>query len=297
MEEQKVLFVDDEQNILSSIKRQLRKQGYEILLANSGAEGIEILRNNSVQVIVSDLRMPEMNGVEFLNQANEISAESIKMVLSGYADIEMIMDAINKGKIWRYIAKPWEEDDLKMSVKTALDMYVAESEKKRLMDELKNMNKRLESAVRERTWELQSKSELLNMLLENDDPTPVLKKCCEILSSITGTEDVYIYSLHPKAVFTNTDKKPDNKFELLAEKSIANKKNLQSGDHSALVLTKHDHTLGAVLFRADKLDALREEAAKVNHFLSIIALAVSQNKAVEDAPKLLENIDEIMEME
>lgn len=116
----RVLFVDDEINILSSIRRTLRREGYEILTANSAEEAFSLLAKNSVQVIVSDQRMPEMNGTEFLSRVKNLHPETVRMVLSGYSEISAVTDAINKGAVYRFMLKPWDDEKLKEEISGAL---------------------------------------------------------------------------------------------------------------------------------------------------------------------------------
>ena len=115
-----VLFVDDESNILASLKRTLRREGYVILTAESAAEGFSILAKNSVQVVVSDQRMPEMSGTEFLARVKTLYPETVRMVLSGYSEISAVTDSINKGEVYRFMLKPWSDEQLKMEVSGAL---------------------------------------------------------------------------------------------------------------------------------------------------------------------------------
>lgn len=115
-----VLFVDDEANILASLKRTLRREGYEILTAGSAAEGLSLLATHDIQVIVSDQRMPEMNGTEFLSRVKSLYPETVRMVLSGYSEITAVTDAINKGAVYRFMLKPWDTEMLKKEVIGAL---------------------------------------------------------------------------------------------------------------------------------------------------------------------------------
>lgn len=115
-----VLFVDDEANILASLQRTLRREGYNILTAESAAEGLSQLATNDVQVIVSDQRMPEMNGTEFLSRVKSLYPETVRMVLSGYSEISAVTDAINKGAVYRFLLKPWETEALKAEIAGAL---------------------------------------------------------------------------------------------------------------------------------------------------------------------------------
>ncbi len=157
-----ILCVDDEKNILSSLRRLLRPEGYNILLANGGAEGLDILKENHVDLVISDMRMPEMSGAEFLEKVYKQYPDTMRLLLTGYSEISSTIDAINKGNIYKYISKPWEESDLKLTIRNALDQKELERERDRLIeitrrqnDELKEFNNNLEGLVKQRTDELE----------------------------------------------------------------------------------------------------------------------------------------------
>jgi diguanylate cyclase (GGDEF)-like protein/PAS domain S-box-containing protein len=114
-----LLLVDDEQNILNALRRLLRREGYHILTANGGAEALELLALHRVQVIVSDQRMPGMSGVEFLSKVKELYPGTVRITLSGYSEISNVTDAINKGAIWKYITKPWDDEALVQDIRAA----------------------------------------------------------------------------------------------------------------------------------------------------------------------------------
>ncbi|HTY03584.1 MAG TPA: EAL domain-containing protein [Rhodocyclaceae bacterium] len=114
-----ILLVDDEPNILNALRRLLRREGYRILTASGGAEGLELLALHAVQVIVSDQRMPGMSGVEFLSKVKELYPQTVRMSLSGYSEISTVTDAINKGAIWKYITKPWDDEALVKEIRDA----------------------------------------------------------------------------------------------------------------------------------------------------------------------------------
>lgn len=156
-----LLFVDDEANILSSLKRLFRPLGYRIFTAESGAQGLEIMERETVDLVVSDMRMPEMNGAQFLEKVREKWPETVRILLTGYAEIGATIEAINKGQIYRYISKPWEDNDITLAVKHALQQKMLEREKQRLEaltrrqnEELKELNASLEDRVKARTEEV-----------------------------------------------------------------------------------------------------------------------------------------------
>ena len=162
-EKGKILFVDDEENILRSLQRLFMDEEVEVFTASSGTKGLEILtREAGVGVVVSDQRMPEMTGVDFLEKSKAISPQSIRILLTGYADVNAAIDAINRGGTFRYLNKPWNDDELVQAVMGALQMYRLFAENKRLAAivkkqnaELKKWNTELEGIVQEQTMELQ----------------------------------------------------------------------------------------------------------------------------------------------
>lgn len=156
-----VLCVDDEPNILSALKRLFRPHGYRVLLADSGAAGLALLGQESVDLVISDMRMPEMDGAQFLEHVRGRWPDTIRLLLTGYSDIASILAAINRGEIYRYITKPWDDNDIVLVVRHALERRTLELEKDRLEaltrsqnEELKTLNLSLEEKVAARTAEL-----------------------------------------------------------------------------------------------------------------------------------------------
>lgn len=165
-----MLLVDDEMSILKSLKRLLRKEKYQILTATNGREALDVLTHTDeeVSLIISDQRMPEMTGSQFLAEAVNIAPDSVRFLLTGYADLNAVADAVNKGKIHRYITKPWNDDEINESIRMALSQVELRKENKRLTElterqnaELAELNKDLEKKVQERTWALQVQNKML----------------------------------------------------------------------------------------------------------------------------------------
>jgi two-component system, probable response regulator PhcQ len=128
-----VLIVDDEPNVIASLKRELADEPYEIYSAGGGAEGLDILKQGRVKVVISDEKMPLMSGVEFLACVKEYYPETVRIMLTGYASLDAAMKAVNEGEIYRFFSKPWNEIELKLSVRAALEKYNLEAENKRLL--------------------------------------------------------------------------------------------------------------------------------------------------------------------
>lgn len=164
-----VLFVDDEPSILSSLRRLFRPQGYRVLLADSGKAGLAMLESEPVDLVVSDMRMPEMDGATLLEAVRERWPTVGRILLTGYADINSTVAAINRGQIHRYVSKPWDDHDLLMCVQDGLERRRLEKENRALLkltrqqnDELQSLNADLAARVKARTSEL----EQVNAMLE-----------------------------------------------------------------------------------------------------------------------------------
>ncbi|MBS1161578.1 MAG: Response regulator receiver:Metal-dependent phosphohydrolase, subdomain [Proteobacteria bacterium] len=156
-----LLFVDDEPSILSALRRLFRPQGYRILVAEGGAAGLALLDTETVDLIISDMRMPEMDGATFLKEVRKRWPDTMRILLTGYADVTSTVAAINEGEIYRYISKPWDDIEIVKTVKDALERQHLEAENRRLTaltqlqnEELKTLNAGLEQKVAERTAEL-----------------------------------------------------------------------------------------------------------------------------------------------
>jgi len=136
-----VLFVDDEENILNSLRRGLIDEDYECLFASNGKDALEIIGNNSISVIVTDMRMPGMDGLTLLKEAKKISPNSTRIVLSGYTQLQQILATINQVDIFKFITKPWKlEEEFKVVIDQALEYYNLRMESENLKKALENRN-------------------------------------------------------------------------------------------------------------------------------------------------------------
>lgn len=122
MNKPKILFVDDEKLILSALKRVVSKLDADIITAESGALALEILKKQPVDVIVSDINMPQMDGIQLLEQVAKLSPETVRIVLTGSDDMNLVLSAINQGRVWGYLQKPWDNNNLIITLKQALEL-------------------------------------------------------------------------------------------------------------------------------------------------------------------------------
>jgi putative nucleotidyltransferase with HDIG domain len=156
-----VLFVDDEVNILKAVQRLLRPEEMTVLCASTGEEALEILSKTKTQVVVTDQRMPEMSGVDLLSSVRQRHPDIVRMMLTGFTEMNVAVEAINRGEIYRLITKPWNDDELRATIRQAFEQADLKDEIKRLNHitreqnfKLQDMNRNLEDKVRERTKQL-----------------------------------------------------------------------------------------------------------------------------------------------
>lgn len=171
MDEQvRILCVDDEVNVLRALERVFFDENYELLTAPSASEGLALLEDvSSVQIVISDYRMPVMNGVDFLKEVRSRWPDTVRIVLSGYADMAAIVSAINDGQVYKFIPKPWNDDELKVAIANAVERYFLHRKNAQLVEELRlyneelqMMNDNLEKIVSERTSDLTLRNRALN---------------------------------------------------------------------------------------------------------------------------------------
>lgn len=178
-----ILCVDDEVNVLRSLKRLLRNEGYRLLTATSGNEGLKLLEENEVHLVISDQRMPEISGTEFLARVKEDYPDAIRIVLTGYTEVDSITESINKGHIYKLLLKPWNDQSLRLEIKQALEQYDLIQANKVLHqkiiqqnEELKRINENLEILAQDRTNDLEIQNQALELsrtVLENL-PVPIV---------------------------------------------------------------------------------------------------------------------------
>ena len=151
-----ILVVDDETNIRKSIQRVFRSSDYRVLTAGDGFEALDILNNNDVGVIISDHRMPNMDGTELFTQIRHLHPKIMRIMLTGYNDVDNVTDAINNGGVYKFLTKPWEDAELVDAVESAFEIYEMDARNERLAGRLRQLNTQLEK-------EVEQKSRVLNL--------------------------------------------------------------------------------------------------------------------------------------
>ena len=207
MKKHKILFVDDEHNILKSLKRLFFDEDYDIYTANNGRKALALMDKHTFPLIVSDYRMPELNGVEFLKLAKKKAPETLRVILTGFADVNVATAAINEGEIYKFIDKPWEDENLILQVHKAIEHYEVLQEKKKLLIRIKEqnvilqeLNINLEKKVERRTEELhfkvkelEGRDKLLQNILSINSFEENLQLVIEVIHDVLNFDKIIIY--------------------------------------------------------------------------------------------------------
>ncbi len=234
-----ILFIDDEENVLKALKRLFIDEGFEVFTALSGNEGLEILKNGEFAVIVSDQRMPEMTGTEFLQHAKKLCPDTIRIMLTGYADINASINAINQAGAFRYITKPWNDEEVILIIKEAVGRYKLVKENKYLFalsekqkEELQTYSKELEYYVQIHTIDLTNRDKEIKALKEKLQKN--LKEVSSALSALIELRDKNIHS-HSKNI-------------AIIAVEIAKKIPLPSSDVETIKTASLLHDIGKIVF-------------------------------------------------
>lgn len=179
-----ILVVDDEPDVVRSVQDLLRLD-YRVLGATRAAEGLELLKNEPIHVVMTDQRMPETTGVEFLSHCRTEYPEAIRLLFTGYADLRAVIEAINQGNVFRYIAKPWDPDELQTVIREAVERYDLLAERQRLTTQLRKTNTDLQLA----NAQLQQANELKTAFIrvashELRTPLTILLGLCHLARGI-----------------------------------------------------------------------------------------------------------------
>jgi two-component system NtrC family sensor kinase len=162
-EDIKILCVDDEPSVLNALRRLFLDEEYTIITATSAQDGLKLLESEHPQVVLADYRMPIMNGVEFLKEVLTLWPNTIRIVLSGYADTAAVVAAVNEGQIFKFMAKPWNDDELKLTIAKAIKSYSLSKKNNDLASELLKVNEDLKHLLDENSKVLEFRKEMLEM--------------------------------------------------------------------------------------------------------------------------------------
>lgn len=145
----KILIVDDEENVRNALRRSLRREGYELFFAAEPNEALQKLSETPVDLVLSDHLMPNMTGLELLTRVRDLYPDCIRMILTGHADMQTAISAINHGEIYRFLTKPWDDMELKVTLQLAFDQLELQRENRRLLAMVRTQQRILEGIERD----------------------------------------------------------------------------------------------------------------------------------------------------
>ena len=297
-----ILLVDDEQVILTSLKKVLTDESYNVHTAESGEKGLEILEQNNVDLIISDLVMPNMNGLEFIREAAKVSPYSLKMILSGASDLDTVVGAINSGMVWKYLFKPWKKEDLLVTIRKAVEYYQVKQNNLVLMGELKEKNRQLadmncllEGEVEKRTTQISIINKLLIDLLEGVAIDDIMHNITHYVSELLTTKKVSL--IVPGESGFNTFSECEMSNENAVRKMIdlikeTKKPYCENGVHAFPVID--DEALYAIVMVKDPMscDMIQKKMKPIS---VIIKFAVQRYRLVDQSSNIMSDIDYLLE--
>jgi len=184
-----VLVVDDEENVLRSVERLFRREPYRLLTAASAEEALAAFEREPVHLVMADQRMPGMTGIQLIQRIREQHPEVMRVVFTGYIDMNTAIDAINKGQVFRFVTKPWRDDDLKTVVRQALIQYELVVENRKLMDLIERQNLRLRQLNQQLEKQVAQRTEVIRDFLRAKD-----KELSDALEAIRAAQAKLLHS-------------------------------------------------------------------------------------------------------
>ena len=240
----KILCVDDEINVLKALERVFMDEEYEMITATSAEDGLAALNNGlNPQVIISDYRMPGLNGVDFLREVCKKWPETVRLVLSGYADTAAVVAAINEGQIYKFIPKPWNDDELKVTIGNALERY-----------RLHQMNVQLTEALRETNDELERQNEMLEETVAQRTADLVFRnRALTLAHNILDALPLAVIGIDPDGMVVQCNRRAELLFGLdpgdAMSRQISDFLPLKFNDSECNDLTSTDLTIGRKAYR------------------------------------------------
>jgi len=231
MHDHNILLIDNEVNVINALKRELRKESYQILTATNVQDALKIMAENPIQVVIADHRLEGASVIEFMANIKDSYPDTIRVILSGYTDIDSVTAAINKGHVYKYLLKPWDKRELKETVRQCLDLFelrkqnLSLTEKIRQQNQkLKYLNKNLELEVEKRMAEIFQKNKELNLSYEVMEHLPICVIGADDQKQIIFTNGLaklyFERGRHSKLLHSTLNDHFSNELVLLVEEAI-----------------------------------------------------------------------------
>lgn len=297
------LFVDNDQHMVSSFKRNIRSKEITILTASNGEEALNILKSKSVHVLITDIHMPKINGIKLISHVADIYPQIIRIAISGEADIEDIKQLINRGHIWQYIEKPFSMGHLFVTIKNAYTLYLERQERLELVKkldrkskELEELNEKLEEIVAERTKQLDQRTNILQMIVTGDSIETICNETAKALCQTSAIDNVIIHSPHLVVPFSLAPLPiPESVSKTVAQITHSDDEYVEDF-YLTLPLVQHDEVIGTITVHTndDSRTISNDIREKILFFAPLLTMSLSHSKLLSDLPDLMEDIEEVL---
>lgn len=298
-----ILFVDDDVNIVNSFKRTIRTKDLTIFTASNGVEALAILKKEKIEVLVTDIRMPEMDGISLLAESAHLYPDMIRIAISGEADKEDIKKLINHGHIWQYIEKPFNMGYLFVTIKNGYELYLERTERLKLIQqldrkskELEELNQKLEDRVSERTRQLTQRAAILQMIINGENPDDIFMETAKAISQSALVNNLFVhspllqnpFSFAPIPIPEDISEKIDSRYSL--------KEPLKEDFYITVPLLQNDETIALVTVHTTTLDEQEYEKIEevTDFFVPMITMTLSHLKMLNDLPDLMDEIESML---
>jgi len=278
--EHKVLFVDDEKDILELFRKSFLKEQFEILTADNEKDGLELISKNEISVVIADVRLSEMKGVDFLEKVKLVNSDIVTMVLSNYSEIEEILHAINEGHVWRYLGKPWENDALSIDIRNAIEYYENRIE--------------MEVIIHKRTVVIQIMNQILEITLKYVDSRTTLRKSCKLIVKLDSLKNVFIYPDFLQEYIANHGDPIADHIDNVCKKALAAETTVMESTVVAHPLIADNELLGVLIFEFKDKAGVSDANLFIEEFSNILTLIILEFKNLSESDCVLESIDRVM---
>lgn len=297
------LFVDDDEHIISSFKRNIRNKEITILTATNGIEALNLLNKHEVQVLITDIRMSGMDGIELISKVADSYPDIIRIAISGEANMEDIKQLINRGHIWQYIEKPYSMGYIFVTLKNAFTIYIERQERRELIKkldrktkELEELNLKLEDLVTERTKQLTQRTNILHMIVNNVSIETICYETAKALCQSSDIDNVIIHSPHLVIPYSLATLPVPDTVTKNAETVLKTQQDIIDDFYLSLPLTQHNETIGVITVHSKKHSLIQSSTLRENieFFSPLLTMSLSHTKMLTDLPNLMDDIEHVL---
>lgn len=297
------LFVDDDEHLIASFKRNIHSKEITILTARNGVEALSLLQNNRVQVLITDIRMPQMDGIELISKVADAYPDIIRIAISGEANMEDIKQLINRGHIWQYLEKPFSMGYIFVILKNAYTLYLERQERRELIlkldrktKELEDLNNTLEVLVSERTKQLTQRTNILHMIVNGAPLETICNETARAICQKVKVDNVIIHSPHLSIPFSLAPIPLPDTIDNSVKQVITSQKEYIDDFYISLPLLQNSETIGVITVHTTDHTLVKNTQIRdtIAFFSPLLTMSLSHRQMLTNLPDLMDNIDHFL---